>query len=256
MKYRLYIDEVGNPDLKSSENPNHRFLSITGVIFELDYIKKLVFLELESLKQNFFESHPDEPIILHLKEIVNAKHPFEALRDDKIRKKFDETLLSLFENFEYTVITVCLDKKIHKETYTTWRYDPYHYCLAIILERHLFFLEGKKEVGDIMAESRGGKEDRRLKESYTRLWEKGTDFLSPERFQKSFTSRQLKVKPKFNNISGLQIADLLAHPSRNEILNEHNFLERPMAPFASKIINILSKKYYQEEGKIFGKKFL
>jgi len=89
MKYRLYIDEVGNPDLESSENPNHRFLSITGVIFELDYIKQVVFPELESLKQKFFDSHPDEPIIFHRKEIVNAKHPFEDLKDYKIRKKFD-----------------------------------------------------------------------------------------------------------------------------------------------------------------------
>jgi len=149
-----------------------------------------------------------------------------------------------------------LDKKTHKETYTTWRHDPYHYCLAIILERYIFFLEGNKEVGDVMAESRGGKEDKRLKESYTRLWEKGTDFLGPERFQKSLTSRQLKVKPKYNNISGLQIADLLAHPSRNEILNDHNFLDRPVAPFASRIVTILSRKYYQEDVKIFGKKFL
>jgi hypothetical protein len=29
MKYRIYIDEVGNPDLDSSENPNHQFLSLT-----------------------------------------------------------------------------------------------------------------------------------------------------------------------------------------------------------------------------------
>ena len=27
-RYRLYIDEVGNPDLKNSENLNHRFLSL------------------------------------------------------------------------------------------------------------------------------------------------------------------------------------------------------------------------------------
>ncbi len=31
-KYRIYIDEVGNPDLGSSDDPNHRFLSLTGVI--------------------------------------------------------------------------------------------------------------------------------------------------------------------------------------------------------------------------------
>jgi hypothetical protein len=31
VKYRLYIDEVGNPDLGASADPNHRFLSLTGV---------------------------------------------------------------------------------------------------------------------------------------------------------------------------------------------------------------------------------
>ena len=31
-KYRMYIDEVGNPNLGSSDNPNHRFLSLTGVL--------------------------------------------------------------------------------------------------------------------------------------------------------------------------------------------------------------------------------
>ena len=40
MKYRIYIDEVGNPDLKSSDNPNHRFLSLTGVILELGYVQQ------------------------------------------------------------------------------------------------------------------------------------------------------------------------------------------------------------------------
>ncbi len=26
MKYRLYVDEVGNPDLKASKDSNHRYL--------------------------------------------------------------------------------------------------------------------------------------------------------------------------------------------------------------------------------------
>jgi len=28
MKYRLYVDEVGNPDMGASEDPNHRYLSL------------------------------------------------------------------------------------------------------------------------------------------------------------------------------------------------------------------------------------
>lgn len=107
-----------------------------------------------------------------------------------------------------------------------------------------------------MAESRGGKEDMRLKKSFLKLYEEGTEYLLPERFQSVLTSKQLKVKPKSNNISGLQLADLLAHPSRNEILDENNLLDRPLAPFAKKVIRILQGKYYQHKGNIFGKKFI
>ena len=34
-KLRLYVDEVGNPDLGHSDDPNHRFLSLTGVALDL-----------------------------------------------------------------------------------------------------------------------------------------------------------------------------------------------------------------------------
>lgn len=156
MKYRLYVDEVGNPDLESSDDPNHRFLSLTGVL----------------------------------------------------------------------------------------------------LERFVFFLQRVNARGDVMAESRGGKEDRRLKDSFHRLWEKGTDYVEPKWFQAALTSRQLKVKLKANNVSGLQLADLIAHPSRNEILRQQGLLERNIAPFAARIIEILQHKYDRKGGSLFGKKFL
>jgi hypothetical protein len=70
------------------------------------------------------------------------------------------------------------------------------------------------------------------------------------------TSKQLKVKPKINNIAGLQITDLIAHPSRNEILRENDLLSTKMSPFAEKIIKIINKKYYRGKNKIFGKKFI
>src|SRR4030042_866264 len=256
MKYRIYIDEVGNPDLESSDNPNHRFLSLTAVILELDHVESIVHPQMETLKAKYFRSHPDEPVIFHRKEMVNARPPFECLKDPETQKKFDRELLNLIESWEYIVITVCLDKKKHKETYTTWRYDPYHYCLAVLLERFIFFLNRMNSQGDVMAESRGGKEDMRLKASFERLWKDGTDYVTPEQFQKVLTSRQLKVKPKANNISGLQLADILAHPSRNEILKEQGFLEKEFSLFVREVIKILQKKYDQHEGRMFGKKFI
>jgi len=256
MKYRMYVDEVGNPDLGSSENPLHRFLSLTGVIIDLIHVRNTIFPQMEELKSKYFDSHPDDPVILHRKKLVNARYPFHALRDQKIQSQFDSYLLSLLRSWNYTVISVCLDKKSHKDTYQVWRYDPYHYCLALLLERFTFFLEQHNAVGDVIAESRGGKEDMRLKKSFDKLWKDGTDYTEPIRFQAAFTSKRLKVKPKSNNISGLQLADLIAHPSRNEILMENRMLDRPLAPFARMIIEIVQEKYYKRGDRVFGKKFI
>jgi len=256
MKYRMYIDEVGSPDIASSENPLHRFLSLTGVIIDLDYVKTVLHTQVEQLKTDYFGSHPDEPVIFHRKEMLGAKNPFTTLREPHVRNRFDNDILQLIDSWDFIVISVCLDKQSHKETYQVWRYDPYHYCLAILLERYMFFLEYNQVIGDIMAESRGGKEDERLKQSFSRLWQKGTEYIKPERFHNVFTSKQLKVKPKANNISGLQLADLIAHPSRNEILQENGLLDRPLPPFGKKVIEILKNKYYQKGGCVFGKKFI
>lgn len=256
MKYRIYIDEVGNPDLESSENPNHRFLSLTGVILELEYVASVVHPQMEDLKLRYFRAHPDEPIIFHRKEMVNARAPFESLRGASTRKAFDRDLLKLMNDWEYTVISVCLDKKKHKDTYSVWRYDPYHYCLAVLLERFVFFLKRSGAQGDAMAESRGGKEDRRLKDSFERLWQNGTEYVAPEQFQDKFTSRQIKVKTKANNIAGLQLCDLIAHSSRNEILKEQGALPGTISPFGKQVIKILQAKYDGEGTRCYGKKFL
>ncbi len=71
-----------------------------------------------------------------------------------------------------------------------------------------------------MAEARGKKEDGRLKEAYRAAYEGGTAFSSAKQLQAVLTSGEIKLKPKTQNIAGLQIADLLAHPVKQEILAE------------------------------------
>ncbi|MBN1591995.1 MAG: hypothetical protein JW941_01955 [Candidatus Coatesbacteria bacterium] len=115
--YRIYIDEVGNPDLDSSDNPNHRFLNLKGVIIQLDYVKSTLHPQMEALKDRHFGCHPDEPIILHRKELMNARYPFQKLREPDARRRFDSEFLDLLISWQYVVITVCIDKKHHKETY-------------------------------------------------------------------------------------------------------------------------------------------
>jgi len=248
MKYRLYIDEVGNPDTGASEDPNHRYLSLTGVILELGYVEQTAHPRLEGIKRNFFGSHPDEPVVFHRKELVNGRPPFHALRDPSTRRQFDQELLRFLQEMEYVVLTVVIDKLEHRERYQVWRYEPYHYCLHVLIERYVMWLRRRGACGDAMAESRGGKEDRRLKQSFERICRDGTDFMDPAQFRGTLTSLQLKVKAKANNITGLQIADLLAHPSFKTALARQNQQDLP-SNFGGRIARILlDSKYDRSPG--------
>ncbi len=77
--YRMYVDENGNNDLGASEDPNHRYLGLTGVICALDAVAATIAPELEALKAKTFGTHPDNPIVLHRADMMNKRHPFEAL---------------------------------------------------------------------------------------------------------------------------------------------------------------------------------
>ncbi|MCB0071790.1 MAG: DUF3800 domain-containing protein [Caldilineaceae bacterium] len=259
VKYRMYVDEVGNSDLDSSRDPNHRYLSLTGVVVELAYVQTTLFPQIENLKYRYFLSHPDEPVILHRKELVNRRHPFTALRMPETEQAFNKELLNLLTVLDYRVMTVVIDKLEHTRRYQVWRSDPYHYCMTVLAERFVLWLNSQKAIGDVMTESRGGKEDRRLKKSFNRIFTEGTSYVKPETFEQHLTSRQLKVKAKTNNIAGLQIADLIAHPSYKAVVAMRNNDVLP-DNFGARIVRILeNNKYYRNaNGQIdgWGRKWL
>ncbi len=67
-EYRLYIDEVGNPNLGASRtDENNRYLSLTGLIMSLDYLRDVAHPRLEEVKRRHFGKHPDERVTLHRK---------------------------------------------------------------------------------------------------------------------------------------------------------------------------------------------
>lgn len=254
MKYRIYIDEVGNSDLKSSANEEHRFLCLTGVIFRLDYVSEILQPEIEVLKTKYFGSHPDEPVILHRKELVHKKFPFHVLSNPETSKAFDDEFLHLLAKWDYSVIGVVIDKQEHNNNYAaTWKYDPYHYCQEILLERYKLFLNTKDATGDVMIESRGGREDMRLKKSFRTLMDKGTNFLSSEELNQRITSQELKVKAKGANIAGLQLADLIAHAVRRYVFKSVLNMDDGKTTFSDDIIKILvASKFFRYKTRIYG----
>jgi hypothetical protein len=167
----------------------------------------------------------------------------DRLFDPEKRRQFDDRILRLFRDLEYAVATVVLDKREQLERYLAWQHDPYHYAMQVLLERYVMWLQQENSHGDVLAESRGGREDARLKASFAYIWEHGTDFISAERMQARLTSKDLKVKPKLCNIAGLQLADLLAYPSRKELIGERAG-RPPPNDFGAQIVGILRADKY------------
>jgi len=63
--YRMYVDETGNADLGASNNADHRFLSLTGVIVDLNDMARGAVPALNRIKVEVLGFDPDEAHPLH-----------------------------------------------------------------------------------------------------------------------------------------------------------------------------------------------
>jgi len=240
-RFRLYIDESGDHVFKHLEEEGHRYLCLLGCWFRgRDY--RLFHQEMEAFKQRHIPHNPDEPIILHREDIVNRRRSFWRLRDPDKAQAFDHDLLALIRRAEFKIVVVVIDKKELNLLYPTPAH-PYHLGLGFMLQRYCGFLNHINRCGDVLAESRGGHEDRLLKDSYAQVYERGAWVKRAAFFQKALTSKELKVKQKSKNIAGLQLADLLANPLRKAVLIEERKVHVPLAPFAKQILEAVKDKF-------------
>jgi hypothetical protein len=157
------------------------------------------------------------------------------------------------------VVTVTIDKKNHIKRYGHAAYHPYHFCLAAMMERYCGFLNFYTAEGDVMIETRHKRENRELQTAYDALLASGTSYRPGQFFSRVLTSKEIKFRTKNANIAGLQIADLLAHPCKNEVLIENGRIDR-IGQFSEKVIGIIQDKYNKQvyQGRItgYGKVFI
>ena len=195
------------------------------------------------LKADIFDDDPDSPTFLHRKDIMGGKGVFGMLRADKtLETKFNERINEIFRDAQYTVITVLIDK-LWMVDQAHWKRDhPYHYLLEILVEKYVQFLERMNSIGDIMPEGRQ-KKDALLQKEFDRVRAVGTDYIERERIKSALRGKKLKFRTKKDNIAGLQLCDLLAHPShiyvRKTMGNNVN-----LGPFATSISNLLVESKY------------
>lgn len=249
MTCRLYIDEVGNGDLNgAADDPNIRYLSLTGIIMKTAAHDRRLQPAIDALKAVHLGDIGDNPRILHRREIMRSEGCFSPLKDDEARGRFNEDLLRIMRDQPYLAITVTIDKKQHLETYETWRFDPYHYCMTCLVERYVRWLARNELRGDVIAEARFKKVDKKLKASFDRLYRLGSPQMGAAQFQSRLTSKNLGLFPKKSNVAALQLADLLAHPSARYMRRARDGEDQP-EDFGNEVVKILLAAKYARNPK-------
>jgi len=241
MTCRLFIDEVGNDDNKNS---SERFLSLTGIITKKYGHDNHITTAIEQLKADFFgHSPPDTVVILHRRELVRKEPPFECLWDADTNKAWEARLLKLIEELPYIAITVMIDKREHSEKYQVWQFNPYHYCMRALVERYVLWLNRHKLTGDVVAEPRFKKQDKKLKRSFSYIFDHGTEHIPAATVQCCLTSREIKFAPKSANVCGLQLVEMIAHPSHQSLKSEYTG-EEMTARFGLQLVGALKRARY------------
>jgi hypothetical protein len=244
MLCRLYVDEVGIGDLRAAAtNPNQRYLSLTGILTNVMLHESTIQPEIDQLKTDLFGHSPNRPVILHRREIVRREGPFAVLRDPDIDRLFRFRLLNVIRSMPYRAITVTIDKKEHLDRYHVWRFDPYHYCLQCLVERYVQWLHRHYCTGDVVIETRFPKVDKKLKASFQRIYRLGTDYVDRVLVQSRLTSHDIKLLPKTANCAGLQLCDMIAHPSFRAMRRAREKLPR-LKDFGYEVVSILENQRY------------
>lgn len=236
-RYRLYIDETGTQTLKKAHED--RFLCLLGVVM-LQQTHDTAFTQtFRQMKTDVFGHSEDQPVILHRREMVRGKPPFQALKNDPfLAMEFERRWLELIGTSPFLAVGGAIDKDAHVKKYVVWQHDPYHYCLEILVERYVKWLTRHGFVGDVVIEARSKFADKRLKKAYQRLYQNGNNAINAAQAQKVLLSRELKFFRKNDDVAALQLADSLAHPVLRYMKTIH-LNEAPAVGFGAQLVDLL-----------------
>ncbi len=241
--YRLYLDETGVDAVKRLHSDKFRYLSLTGVIMKQDHARDYLVPVFDRIKAEILNADPDDRICFHRTDIMQFKGPFELLRNDERRSDFDSRILRVMADCEYRVITVLIDKQWMTEQEHWQQTHPYHYLMELLVEKYAQYLKRMNSTGDIMPEARGDKQDKALQKEFERCRANGTRYVSAEMVRARIPFTKLKFRTKKDNIAGLQLCDLLAHPSHYTIRQNLKH-EVHLGPFCEMVSEILVKQKY------------
>lgn len=212
-KFIAFFDECGDHSLSKIDKEFPLFLLCTAVVERSAYVQQII-PALGEFKLSYF-AH--EGINLHSREIRKAEGPFTILQNQTVRTKFLEELSAMMGRLPFTLFITAIHKNAYSDRYGTKARNPYDVALEYSFERILHFLEGMGEMWlPVIAEARGLNEDNALRASFHRVMTQGTYYNKAKRFQKLVCP--ISFRRKQDNIAGIQVADLCAHPAARHLL--------------------------------------
>ena len=213
-KFIAFFDECGDHSMEKIDADFPLFVLSTVIVERSAYVKVVV-PELTRLKLRFW---PHEGVNLHSREIRKAHGDFAFMQVPAQRQAMLTALSELMATLPFTLFITAIRKAKHKERYGQDAVNPYDVALTYTFERVLHFLEGEGETNlPVTAEARGKNEDNELAAAFLRIMTEGTRYNSAERFRT--LNCPLTFRRKSDNIAGMQIADLCAHPAARKLLN-------------------------------------
>lgn len=207
-EYIIFADESGDHGI-ASINPEFPVFVLAFCIFKKEDYISIVKRAFAKFKIDFW-GH--DLVILHNHEIRKSNGDFVFLFNEEIRRVFLHSLNNLIKDIPFSIAATAVDKRnLNKNLDSN---NPYLLALGSCLKQTLSFLEEKNQLDyltHLIVESRGKPEDKDLELAFRKI----SAQLLPDQ-----SPLNIRFANKQTNSSGLQVADLVAHPIARHIIKK------------------------------------
>lgn len=238
-----FIDESGdhNLELEKLDNQFNVFV-LAAVIFKVkDYSQ--FDSDFRKLKRRLFG---DENYIVHTAEINRPSKASDPRTSQfvnrEFREKFYNSINKLIDNSLFKIASCAIRKEKMINRYGSNAEDPYAFCFENILNRILFECDGK--ACKIYPEKRTHTEDVKLELNLLKMKTTGTQFFRGA--EVGGMIEEFALKDKKENISGLQLADLIVTP-----IGRHIIAKSPKPKGNEVLFSLIKSKFRTKSFTIF-----
>ncbi len=214
-----------------SANPEFPVFCQTAVVFlDREYTSRAD-PQVKQFKRSYLE---DPRIRLNARQIAKQHGPFRTLAPREDRRRFNQALSDLLAGLPLVMMSVCLNKEMHRREYGSFTRPGYVFTLPFLMERLVYLMTARHESATVVVQSHGKREDAALRAVWEEQLAGGSYYHAASEFSSRLT--KLEFRKARDNITGLQLADLAASACARFVLDP----EQPNAVFAA-----LSAKLYQ-----------